>query len=376
MNSLYIHIPYCLSRCGYCDFHSSMCVDDKDDYVEALILELEQRKDYLPNNAIGTIYFGGGTPSLLSIEQLTHIFTHIKKLFSIAENAEITLESNPDDLSESYLKGLLKIGFNRLSVGIQSFDNDDLKLINRRHKAKDAIKAIKTAQNLGFDNISADLIFALPHQTLAKWQKNLTQLFALDVQHISCYNLSYEEGTAFYQKLMQGEFEELGEDESLMMYKELISEAKRHGFEHYETSNFAKEGLYSKHNSNYWTEASYLGIGAGAHSYNGKTRQWNVSNNQEYIKSTQKGESASEKETIDTDTAYNEYIMTGLRTMWGCDLSQLETKFGKEKLGFCLEAARPYLESGQVVIKNNTMTISDEAIFISDQIMADLMQTQ
>lgn len=375
MNSLYIHIPYCLSRCGYCDFHSSMCVDDKDDYVEALIQELEQRKDYLPSNAIGTIYFGGGTPSLLSLAQLTHIFTHIKKLFSIEENAEITLESNPDDLSESYLKGLLEIGFNRLSVGIQSFDNDDLKLINRRHKAEDAIEAIKTAQNLGFDNISADLIFALPHQTLAKWQKNLTQLFALDVQHISCYNLSYEEGTAFYQKLMQGEFEELGDDESLMMYKELISEAKGHGFEHYETSNFAKEGLYSKHNSNYWTGASYLGIGAGAHSYNGKTRQWNASDNQEYIKSTQKGKSASEKESIDTDTAYNEYIMTGLRTMWGCDLLELKNKFGKEKLGFCLEAARPYLKSGQVVIKNDTMTISDEAIFISDQIMADLMQT-
>ena len=374
MNSLYLHIPYCLTRCGYCDFHSSTCMDDKDAYVDALCLELKQRAHFLPNNTIETIYFGGGTPSLLSKKQLESIFKVIRQYYIITENAEITLESNPDDLNRTYLQDLLDTGFNRLSVGIQSFDDKDLKLIGRRHLGQDAIDVIHQAQEVGFKNISADLIFGLPFQTLEKWDKNLDRLLALNVQHISCYNLSYEAGTAFHAMLKKGELHELDDELSLDMYKRLIERSEKHGFIHYETSNFGQANLHSKHNSNYWSGNAYLGIGAGAHSYNGiDKRRWNISDNQNYIQGINQNSPRFEEEVIDLDTAYNEFIMTGLRTIWGCNLTALETRFGKETLGYCLQAAATYISEKQILITNNKMTISANAIFISDQIMADLM---
>lgn len=342
--------------------------------MNALCLELEQQRGFLPSRDIETVYFGGGTPSLLSKEQLEKIFDTIHRCYSISKEAEITLESNPDDLTESYLQDLLQVGFNRLSVGIQSFDDDDLKLINRRHLGQEAINAIKTAQKVGFKNISADLIFGLPFQTLEKWHKNMQHLFELEVQHISCYNLSYESGTRFYDLLQKGKLEELDEELSLAMYKSLIDESEKHGFTHYETSNFAQANLYSKHNSNYWSGNAYLGVGAGAHSYNGSNmRRWNISNNEEYIKGINTNAPLFEEELIDIDTAYNEFIMTGLRTIWGCNLMKLETLFGKEKVDFCLKMANPYIKEKQLIIDKNTLTISPEAVFISDKIMSDLM---
>jgi len=349
-------------------------MDDKDDYVDALCLELEQQVGFLPNTEIGTVYFGGGTPSLLSKAQLEKVFQSIKRHYTIADDAEITLESNPDDLDANYLQDLINIGFNRLSVGVQSFDDQDLKLIGRRHLGQDAIKVIKTAQEIGFQNISADLIFGLPFQTSEKWLKNLNQLFALNIQHISCYNLSYEAGTAFHKMLQKGELHELDDELSLEMYKMLIDESQKKGFVHYETSNFATNGLYSKHNSNYWSGNPYLGLGAGAHSYNGKDiRRWNASNNQQYIKGISEHKPVFEEEFIDDTTAYNEYIMTGLRTMWGCQLDQLQQRFGQEKLNYCLNSASPHIAKQQIILKDNTITIAAEAIFISDQIMSDLM---
>lgn len=374
MNSLYLHIPYCLSRCAYCDFHSSICLDDKDEYVDALCFELQQRESYLKKNTLDTIYFGGGTPSVLSIAQLDKIFKTIKQYYSISPKAEITLEANPDDIDKAYLEGLRQLGFNRLSIGIQSFDDEDLALIGRRHSAQHAIDVVKIAQQAGFDNISCDLIFGLPYQTLEKWKYNLSQLYTLNIQHISCYNLSYEEGTAFYQKLMAGELKEIDDELSLEMFKYLIDSSKAQGFVHYETSNFAKEGLFSKHNSNYWSGEAYLGIGAGAHSYDGEqSRRWNISDNQQYIEGIMRVNPHFDEELIDQAKAYNEFIMTGLRTIWGCSISILEDRFGSKMLEYCLEAASPYLKNRQLKIIDNVITIDAESVFISDQIMSDLM---
>lgn len=351
-------------------------MDDKDDYVEALCQELEQRQHFFDTRELGTVYFGGGTPSLLSLTQLKTIFKSIHQYFDINKETEITLESNPDDLSEEYLLGLRQIGINRLSIGTQSFDDADLKRINRRHNAAEAINAVKTAQKVGFDNISVDLIFALPHQDMTLWRSNMQQVFDLDIQHISCYNLSYEEGTDFYNKLQQGIYKEASDSLSLSMYQSLIKEATDHNFEHYETSNFAKKGLFSKHNSNYWTGAKYLGVGAGAHSYNGTNRQWNISDNKTYIQGILLNEASREEEKLSQTEAYNEYIMTGLRTMWGCNLNILNEKFGHEMLNFCLKLAEPHIENGHLINKENILYIVPEAIFISDTIMSDLMKVE
>lgn len=373
MNALYFHIPYCISRCAYCDFHSSTCLDDKSEYIDALCLELKQRKDYLDTKELETIYFGGGTPSLLTKEQFERIFKAIRKHFAISPNAEITLEANPNDLNKSYTEELIHIGFNRLSIGIQSFNDSDLKIINRRHSAQEAINAVKTAQNAGFKNISIDLIFALPLQTIEAWEKNLNQAFSLNIQHISSYNLIFEKGTSFDKQRQQGLIKEIDDEQSLAMYQLLIEKSKENGFIHYETSNFAHDGFFSKHNSNYWLGESYLGIGAAAHSYNKKSRRWNVANNAEYIQGIKSNKPVFELEIIDNNTAYNEYIMTGLRTIWGCDLSLIKQRFGGKINDYFTQAASPYIKAKHLLINNNKLTIAPNALFISDKIMSDLM---
>lgn len=373
MNSLYLHIPYCISRCGYCDFHSSTCLDDKDQYIKALCLEIKQRKDYLNGNVLDTIYFGGGTPSLLNKAQFAHIFSAIEKHFSIAQNAEITLEANPNDISESYMNDLIELGFNRISIGIQSFNDSDLRVINRRHSGQEAIDAVTMAQKAGFKNISIDLIFGLPLQTIASWQQNLEQALSLNIQHISSYNLMYEKGTDFDRKKQKGILKEIDEDISLEMFQLLIEKSSEHGFIHYETSNFALEGHYSKHNTNYWRGDAYLGIGAGAHSYNGKNRRWNVSDNKAYIDGIKTINPIFELEVLDQETAYNEFIMTGLRTIWGCNLQELKQRFGQEMLDYCLQAAEVFIKAKQIIVENDSMLITPEALFISDKIMSDLM---
>jgi len=373
MNALYLHIPYCKSRCGYCDFHTSTCMDDQEAYVDALCQELKQRQDYLPQPELSTIYFGGGTPSLLSQEQLSRIFDTIQQYYHIKADAEITLEANPDDINEALVRFLRRLGFNRLSIGIQSFDDVDLKTIGRRHNAAQAIDAVRLAQKSGFQNISIDLIFGLPKQNLEKWQKNLEQAFSLNIQHISSYNLIYEEGTPFYKKMKKGLLEEIDDESSFSMYQMLIETAEANGFIHYETSNFALPNYHSIHNSNYWKGQAYLGIGAGAHSYNGKSRRWNISDNSQYIKGINTNHPFFEIEAIDHTTAYNEFIMTGLRTMWGCSLTVLEERFGTEMLHYCMQCALPFLSTQQLLIKDNVLTIARDSFFISDQIMSELM---
>ncbi len=348
-------------------------MDDKTQYVEALCEEMAQRQSFFPSPTLASIYFGGGTPSLLSKEQLEVLFNTIHRYFKVNKEAEITIEANPDDLSESYLKSLIQLGFNRLSIGIQSFNDDDLKTIGRRHTAADAITAVKRAHQCGFHNISIDLIFGLPQQTPEKWKKNLELAFTLPIQHISSYNLIYEKGTPFYKKLQNGEFKELDDETNLLMYKMLINACKSHHFQHYETSNFALPNFHSQHNSHYWKGQPYLGLGAGAHSYNGNTRRWNVSNNARYIRGIKDNKAVFESEEITPTLAYNEYIMTGLRTMWGCDLEQLEIRFGSKMFNFCINAAQPFLTAQQLEIKDHILRITEDAIFISDNIMSELM---
>lgn len=373
MNSLYLHIPYCISRCGYCDFHSSTCLDDKDKYIEALCMEIKQRKDYLDGDTLDTIYFGGGTPSLLDRKQLERLFNAIRRYFAFSDTIEITLEANPNDINESYLSDLLVVGFNRLSIGVQSFNDDDLKIINRRHSAQEAIDAVNMAKRVGFKNISIDLIFGLPLQSIDIWQSNLQQAMDLGIQHISSYNLMFEKGTDFYRKRDKGLIKEIDEELSLEMYRYLIEKSSAHGFIHYETSNFALEGYHSQHNSNYWCGESYLGVGASAHSYNGKSRRWNISDNTAYIQGIKLNSPRFELEVLDIPTAYNEYIMTGLRTIWGCNLDVLKQRFGSSMLDFCMKAAQPYINTKQLLLNKNILLIAPEALFVSDQIMSDLM---
>ena len=336
-------------------------------------MELEQRKDYLNSKSLSTIYFGGGTPSLLSKVQFEQIFETIDRFFEVSKAVEITLEANPNDLTNQYLSDLKGLGFNRLSIGIQSFDDADLKIINRRHTSHEAIEAVKTAQAAGFENISIDLIFALPLQTLSAWKCNLEQAFALQVQHISSYNLMFERGTDFYRQREKGLIKETNEELSLAMYQALIEQSRSHGFVHYETSNFALEGFYSKHNSNYWLGTSYLGLGAGAHSYNGNSRRWNVSNNKQYIEGIRSQRPVFEIEMLNKQAAYNDFVMIGLRTIWGCDLLLMKERFGKAMVDYCLSNAKPYLANHQLELKKNKLTIVPSALFISDQIMSDLM---
>ena len=326
MSGIYIHIPFCAKKCFYCDFFMSLSLKYKDDYLKALKQELKLRKNYLQNQSVETIYFGGGTPSLLNEKELNALFEEIYKDFNVSENPEITLEANPDDLSTEYLKNLRKTPVNRLSIGIQSFFDDDLKMMNRRHSAKESLFAVKEAQNVGFENISGDLIYGLPEMTTKKWEYNLQEFFKLKIPHLSAYHLTYEPNTVFFKYLKTKRIYEIPETESLKQFELLKQLAKAHNFIHYETSNFAKDGFFSKHNTGYWQQKHYLGIGASAHSYDGNSRQFNIKNLKEYI--TRVGETGAyfEKEILSDADIYNDYIITTLRTVWGTDVSYVSEK--------------------------------------------------
>lgn len=373
MAGIYIHIPFCKSRCTYCDFYTQTNTGLKAEIVNAICKELAHRKDYLNNETIQTIYFGGGTPSLLSIRELNEIFDTITGHFSVADNSEITLEANPDDLHKEYIKRLCTTPVNRLSIGIQSFDNNDLKFLNRRHSAEDAEKAVYSAQDRGFKNISIDLMYGLPHQTAEAWRKNISKAISLNVPHISSYHLIYEEGTPMYKLLDNGKIKAAEEELSLEMFSTLNTMLKENGYIHYEISNYAKEGFFSRHNSSYWKSISYLGIGPSAHSYNKNTRSWNISSIYDYIKNSKDNIFNAEIEPVDKKTAYNDYVLTRLRTMWGADLNEIETLFGEEYKRYFRSNVSEFLKSGEVVQENGKIKITETGLFISDRIMSDLM---
>ncbi|HSM49598.1 MAG TPA: radical SAM family heme chaperone HemW, partial [Draconibacterium sp.] len=289
MAGIYIHIPFCRRKCYYCDFYKTVNTSLTPKYIDALITEIVQRKNYLENEPVETIYFGGGTPSVLTRNEIVEILNTLHRHFTISPNVEITFEANPDDFSGDYLKEIYQAGIRRLSIGIQSFQNEILQKMNRRHDAAQAIEAVENAAKTGFNDISADLIYGLPGLTHNQWKADLKRVFELPVQHLSAYHLTYHEGTAFYTWLKKGTLKELKEAESVSQFQILNEMAKENGFEQYEISNFAKNGKYSKHNSAYWLGVKYLGLGPSAHSFNSISRRWNVAHIESYIKALESG---------------------------------------------------------------------------------------
>ena len=383
MAGIYIHIPFCKSKCNYCDFFSEKPKSDDliNKYISAIINELKLQNSYLQNKNIKTIYFGGGTPSLLTTKQITQIFEAIQENYNLNKNFEFTFEANPDDLKINYLRDLKNnTQINRLSIGVQSFFDDDLKLMNRRHDSNQAISAIKNAQNIGFNNISADLIYGLPKTVQFKnslkpaysFNKNLKKLLSLNVQHISAYHLTYEEGTKFHDWLGTKKISEIDEEESINLFKTLISETQKNGFIHYEISNFAKPNFFSKHNFNYWKQKKYLGIGASAHSYNKNSRQWNIANISKYINSIEQNKIPAEIEILSEEAKFNEYIMTSLRVYTGIDTDYLQDNFNKKYFSSIHNKLNNKIKAGFLKRENNKIILSDRGKFIADAIIRDL----
>jgi oxygen-independent coproporphyrinogen-3 oxidase len=368
MAGIYFHIPFCKQRCSYCDFFSSTEVHLKEKYIDALCEELSERKAYL-QESVETVYFGGGTPTLLSSVDFEKIFHTLHFIYGEDKNREITLEANPDDITQSYLESILHLPFNRFSLGIQSFDDHELQFLNRRHDAKSAIQAVEKLQHAGYGNISIDLMYGLPGQNIEIWKKNLHQAIDLQVQHISAYHLIYEEETPLYSLLKAGKISPVDEELSIRFFEMLIDTLTVAGFEQYEISNFARKGFQSRHNSSYWNGTHYLGIGASAHSYNGFSRQWNKK-----TFSANYQASDNEVEILDEKTAYNDFIITRLRTMKGIDLNELTTLFGESRKTYCLRQSQKSITNGLLSYENNCLKLTRKGIFISDSIMSDLME--
>ena len=370
MFGLYLHIPFCNCRCYYCDFFSTTEWERIEPYIEALCDEIKERKDYLPTPVLSTIYFGGGTPSLLSPDWIDRIFATINDCFEIEREAEITLEANPDDLTPDYVDRLAQLPFNRISVGIQSFKEKDLQTLNRRHTSAQAVEAVKVCREHGFSNINIDLMYGLPQQSLDDWARNLDHTLELKPEHISAYLLTYEEGTVLYKRLQKREIEGIEEELSLQMYEMLVSRLTKAEYIRYEISNFAKEGRLSRHNSSYWKGTPYLGVGASAHSYNGFSRQWNVSSLADYMRESRVGEI----EPLDTRTQYNDYILTRLRTMWGIDTEEIREKFGEVYTNFCLENASLSIKNELLLVNGNIIKLSHKGLFVSDGVIMRLLK--
>ena len=334
MAGIYLHIPFCKQACNYCDFHFSTTMKMKVDFVKAIIQEIELRKDVFANKFISSIYFGGGTPSLLSKEELDMIFEKLYKSFTINADAEITLEANPDDLNFDKILQLKDTPINRLSIGVQSFRDEDLKYMNRAHTAIEALNSIKMAQDSGFQNITIDLIYGTPGMSNEDWKYNLRKSFSLNLPHISSYALTVEEKTPLYYQILKNNIDPVDEQQSADQFKILIDEMLRYDYEQYEISNFCKDNSYSKHNTSYWKKDHYLGLGPSAHSYFGNSRLWNVSNNVKYIKALSASQLPLVKENLNTQDMYNEYIMTSLRTKWGCSLIEIEKDYSRSYLNY------------------------------------------
>lgn len=373
MAGIYLHIPFCKTRCIYCDFYSTTRSEWTDRYVEALCTELTRRKDYLQGEPVHTIYMGGGTPSQLSEKHFRKLFHTLQQVYGLEQCHEITLEANPDDLTEEYTAMLKTLPFNRISMGIQTFHEDTLRLLHRRHTGAQAIRAVELCRKAGFQNISIDLIYGLPGENDFRWNQDLQQAIQLQVEHISAYHLTYEEGTPLYNMLHQHSVQEVDEESSLRFFTSLMDTLKDAGYEHYEISNFCKPGFHSRHNTAYWQGIAYLGCGPSAHSFNGSSRQWNKASLSAYMNGIEQNTCIYETEQLDVYTRYNEYVMTGLRTQKGVSLRQLHHTFGMQLKDYCLRNADSYLKNGQLEIQNEHLRLTRPGIFISDGIMSDLM---
>ncbi|MEI3791613.1 MULTISPECIES: radical SAM family heme chaperone HemW [unclassified Chryseobacterium] len=370
---IYIHIPFCKQKCSYCNFHFSTSLNFKDEMIRAMKTEIRLRKDELQNKNLKSLYFGGGTPSILSADEINSLIDEVLKYFSFDTDIEVTLEANPDDLDKNFLKQLAQSPVNRLSIGTQSFFEEDLKLMNRAHNASEAESSIKRAQDFGFENLSIDLIYGSPTSNLEIWKENLNKTIALEVPHISSYALTVEPKTALENWISKGKVASPREEEQNKEFYYMSDFLKGNGFEHYEVSNFAKPGFYSRHNSAYWKYKEYLGIGSSAHSYNGfDVRSWNVANNQQYIKKLHAGILAKEEEILSQYDQFNEMIMIGLRTIWGVDLESLKSKFSDQILEHFQHEVKSKIEEGILIQENNHLKIPEKHWFMADGIASDL----
>lgn len=377
MSGIYIHIPFCKQACHYCDFHFSTSLKKKNELVYALVKELELRKDEFKINpefsGVETIYFGGGTPSLLTNEELRLLIDSVYKNYEVVENPEITLEANPDDLSKSRIIELANSQINRLSIGIQSFFEEDLKLMNRAHNVEEAKRCLEVATR-HFDNISVDLIYGIPGLTHERWLQNIETALSFNIPHISSYALTVEPKTALASFIKKGIIKNVDDDLAQEQFHILIERLEKAGFIHYELSNFGKPDYFSKNNSAYWQGEPYLGIGPSAHSFNGTQRSWNVRNNSKYIQSLLQNTLPAESETLSTTDKYNEYVMTGLRTIWGVSLEKVEHDFGMNYKKYLLEQSEKHINEHLLYLDNDKLLVTKKAKFLSDGIASDLFK--
>lgn len=371
MSGIYIHIPFCKQACHYCDFHFSTSMKKKDEMVLALAKEMRLRKLEFDNETVETIYFGGGTPSVLSISELRFLIDAVYENFNVAENPEITLEANPDDLSEDQIIEFSKNRINRLSIGIQSFFEEDLKMMNRAHNAEEAKKSLEIATRY-FNNISIDLIYGIPGMTNEMWKQNIETALSYGVPHISSYALTVEPKTALKKLIQTGKISEPKDDVAQEHFMILVDTLQENGFIHYELSNFGKENYFSKNNSAYWLGKKYIGIGPSAHSYDGISRSWNMANNALYLKEIEANNLPNEIEILSQTDRYNEYIMTGLRTIWGVSLDRIEKEFGESKLHYLQKQSEKFLSDGLLSIENKILKTTPKGKFLADGIASDL----
>jgi oxygen-independent coproporphyrinogen-3 oxidase len=373
MAGVYIHIPFCKSFCSYCDFYSTTDNTLKEALVQALMSEISLRSSYLEGEKVETIYLGGGTPSLLDPSVTASILEEVRKKFVVDDNPEITAEINPDDVYEGFFSALRIAGVNRISMGLQSWDDKRLRYLGRRHDAAQSAVALEAAFREGFDNVSADLIYGVPGMTTADLKSDLEKTLSFPVTHLSAYHLTVEEGTKLGRLRKAGKLKETDEEISGAMFNLLSKICSEHGFIHYEISNFAREGFISRHNSSYWRQVPYIGLGPSAHSFDRRSRQWNVSDVKKYIKAIEAGKIPCEREELSRVTVFNEYVMTSLRTMWGIDLQYVEEYFDKEMHDYLVNLSGRYIRYGLMKREKNTLILTDQGKMISDNIIAELL---
>ena len=374
MAGIYLNIPFCKQACNYCDFHFSTSLKMKASFVDALLTEIELRKSVFDQQTINSIYFGGGTPSLLSEEDLTRIFETLFTSFRVSPLAEITLEANPDDLLPEKIQVLKNTPINRLSIGVQSFRDEDLRFMKRAHNSKEALNSIKSCKQAGFTNLTIDLIYGTPGMDTSAWLENLNIAFDLDIPHISSYALTVEPNTELHHQILHQKVSNLDENQSAAQFELLTSQMKRNGYEQYEISNFCKPGAYSKHNSSYWKKDMYLGLGPSAHSFYDNKRLWNVSNNTKYVKSLAQNLLPLQEEVLSLEDRYNEYVMTSLRTKWGCSIAEIETNFSSELAAYFRNEIELYVSTQNVLVKNEVYYLSEKGKLLADKIASDLFK--
>tara|TARA_B110000459_G_C16608679_1_gene494943 strand:+ start:837 stop:1964 length:1128 start_codon:yes stop_codon:yes gene_type:complete len=369
---IYIHIPFCKKACFYCDFHFSVSFQQKDEVVASLIKELKERKNFIGQEEVKTIYFGGGTPSVLNTGNISEILKEAYAQYTVNDNAEITFECNPDDLSKEYLKGLKECGVNRLSIGIQSLNDESLTWMNRSHNVTQALQAIDSAAALGFRDMSIDLIYGIPMLTEDEWRQTLKRALAMPINHLSAYSLTLEENTPYNKLVQQKKYKKPNDDEASRHFEILLEEIKLAGWENYEVSNFCKAGNYSKHNTAYWQNVKYLGIGPSAHSFDGKSRHWNVRSNKEYIQKIQAGESVSESEELNTKDIVNEALLTGLRTKWGVNLAEVMEQYEYDIAATNQTQIMEWQQKDWLEMKDGVLRLRADGFLFADYIASEL----